>query len=309
MSRLVLLALVGVVATVAQDSLPSVSLKLAPPSRSEVQAQLARLAKTRGSTQAEQMAALDKAYESALASAQAGIAKVTAKLLRARSAAFLSKSASKELAITLEPPVESDVVGSLDAIMSSEISKSEEAMADYASMKSAMLDKAKAEIASIIGARSKSVAFLSRAPVGDEFTVKVNLLPAPAASATVQKKIEAVDSKLRRGEEKLFAQALQEMNSLSAIVQSELQHQIRSQLQGRESAAFLQTALRDLPKVANVVVGASAPFETTADMVEAMETDQFASMAAVLRRVLTLEQKLLEEQNAMIQQALASALA
>ena len=150
---------------------------------------------------------------------------------------------------------------------------------------------------------------MSRAPVGDEFAVKVNLLPAPAASAAVQKKVEAVDSKLRKGEEKLFAQALQEMKSLGAIVESELQHQIRSQLQGKESAAFLQTASRDLPKVANVIVGASAPFETTAGMVEAMETDQFASMAAVLRRVLTLEQKLLEEQNAMIQQALASALA
>ena len=104
-------------------------------------------------------------------------------------------------------------------------------------------------------------------------------------------------------------QALSWTRAAAEAVQSELQHQIRSQLQGRESAAFLQTALRDLPKVANVVVGASAPFETTADMVEAMETDQFASMAAVLRRVLTLEQKLLEEQNAMIQQALASALA
>ena len=90
------------------------------------------------------MATLDKAYESALASAQEGIARATAKLLRAKSAAFLSKSASKELAITLEPPVESDVSGSLDAIMGSEISKSEAAMADFAGMKSAMLDKAKA---------------------------------------------------------------------------------------------------------------------------------------------------------------------
>jgi len=165
------------------------------------------------------------------------------------------------------------------------------------------------EIASIIGARSKSVAFVSRAPVGDEFAVKVNLLPAPAASAAVQKKVEAVDSKLRKGEEKLFAQALQEMKSLSAIVESELQHQIRSQLQGKESAAFLQTASRDLPKVANVVVGASSPFETTASMVEAMETEQSASMADALRHVLTLEQKLLKEQNAMIQKALTSALA
>ena len=165
------------------------------------------------------------------------------------------------------------------------------------------------EIAGIIGARSKSVAFLSRAPVSDEFAVKVNLLPAPAASAAVQKKINAVDSKLRRGEEKLFAQALQEMNSLSAIVQSELQHQIRSHVQGKEPAAFLQTTLRDLPKVANVAVGASAPFETTAGMVETMETEQSASMAGVLRHVLTLEQKLLKEQNAMIRKALASALA
>ena len=150
---------------------------------------------------------------------------------------------------------------------------------------------------------------MSRAPVGDEFAVKVNLLPAPAASAAVQKKVAAVDSKLRKGEEKLFAQALQEMKSLGAIVESELQHQIRSQLQGKESAAFLQTASRDLPKVANVIVGASAPFETTAGMVEAMESEESASMAGVLRHALTLEQKLLKEQNAMIRKALASALA
>ena len=38
----------------------------------------------------------------------------------------------------MEPPVESDVAGALDAVMSSEVSKSEAAMADYASMKTAM---------------------------------------------------------------------------------------------------------------------------------------------------------------------------
>ena len=108
----------------------------------------------------EQMATLDKAYASALASAQEGIARTTAKLLRARSAAFLSKSASKELAITLEPPVESDVVGSLDSIMSSEVSKSEAAMADYASMKSAMLDKAKAVRSTCCAALPLSVRFM-----------------------------------------------------------------------------------------------------------------------------------------------------
>lgn len=90
------------------------------------------------------MRALERAYDAALANAQAGIEETMATFSKTKSASFLTKAESKGFSITLQPPAESDVVGSLDAILSSEVAKSEAVAADFASLKATMLEKAKA---------------------------------------------------------------------------------------------------------------------------------------------------------------------
>lgn len=137
----------------------------------------------------------------------------------------------------------------------------------------------------------------------------MNLLPVPAASAALLRKIDAVDAKLSQDEQTLFQQALKEMDGLSTVVLNELKSQLQLQMESQRAAGFLQTEVRDLPKVANVAVGAAEPFATVASLVQEFESKQAALTGAAMTRILELEQKLLKEENALVQQALAAAFA
>merc|ERR1739845_52827 len=139
------------------------------------------------------------------------------------------------------------------------------------------------------------------------FAVRVNLMSVPPTSASVLRKVDAVEAKLAQGEQTLFEQAAREMHGLTSIVLGELESQLR--LHARRGAGFLQTKARDLPQVANVAVGAAGPFATIAAQVQGMESKQTVSTIAVLRRILELEQQLLKTENALVQKALAEAVA
>ena len=144
--------------------------------------------------------------------------------------------------------------------------------------------------------------------------MQVNVLPVAPASAGTLRKIQALDTKLKQEEAQMYEQAMKELNGLSEIVLSEVRSQIGAQLKSQRAASFVQTQSRDLPSVANVVVGAAAPFATTAGTVALMEAKQSAGAAKQMANVLAMEKKLLKELNSMVQttlgdqRALASAM-
>ena len=141
------------------------------------------------------------------------------------------------------------------------------------------------------------------------FDVKVNLLPVAPASAGTLRKIQALDTKLKQAETQMYAQAMQEMNGLSEIVLSEVRGQIGAQLKSQRAASFVQTQSLDLPSAANVVVGAAAPFATTAGTVALMEAKLSAGAAKQMASALAMEKKLLAALNSMVQMTLQEALA
>lgn len=151
------------------------------------------------------------------------------------------------------------------------------------------------------------------------FAIKVSTVPVPVPDASIKGVMDKIEAKRNDAEKKMLEQACSEMQGLTAIVLNELGAQMQTHamaLQSLSSRAVakgtgflaVSQASKALPEQANVRVEAGAPFPTIAGMVQDMETRRDNAESQEASKVLEMELKLLQEENAMIKSALSSAI-
>lgn len=163
---------------------------------------------------------------------------------------------------------------------------------------------------------------------GHEMTARINILPAPSPDPSLESSIQDMEDKRSKDEGNIFKQAVSEMGALTKIVQNELEaqimrhtnnflHAVRFGLGTNPSTSLVrstgllaanQPVLASGPQLTtNVRIMASdEPFPAVAGMVENLERQRDAGEGLVRTRLMELELKLLQAENKLVSDRLAT---
>jgi len=166
-------------------------------------------------------------------------------------------------------------------------------------------------------------------PGGEEMTAKISLLPVASPPEELEAKMNQIETVRSSHEGKIFLQAKSEMEALSSIVVNEAEAQLTLHINGilrllqhslaRWSSAraanaiatnFVEVAKQPvlpagLQLATNVrVLASEAPFPRLGSLVEDMERRRDVSETLLRRRILEMELQLLQSQNTILDDAI-----